>query len=125
MTKKQVSVIVDYRTLAMSLMMASEQLEKVTNLPKVTWVDYLTHAAKKLVRMIMIRLSNLKLEIDIPALTRIADALEGIDQQLNAIGITQDAVETQQLDISTELEELNRNCSKLSQPNQTESNIPD
>ena len=49
MTKKQVSVIVDYRTLAMSLMMASEQLEKVTNLPKVTWVDYLTHAAKKLV----------------------------------------------------------------------------
>ena len=73
----------------------------------------------------MIRLSNLKLEIDIPALTRIADALEGINRQLNAIGITQDAVETQQLDISTELEELNRNRSKLSQPNQTESNIPD
>ena len=73
----------------------------------------------------MIRLSNLKLEIDIPALTRIADALEGIDQQLNAIGITQDAVETQQLDISTELEELNRNRSKPSQPNQTEINIPD
>ena len=48
MTKK-LSVIVDYRILAVSLVMATEQLEKVTNLPKPTWVDYIAHAAKRLV----------------------------------------------------------------------------
>lgn len=60
----------------------------------------------------MITLSNIKLEIDIPALTRIADSLEGIHKQLNAMRINQQEIESRLMEITHELEDLNEGRTK-------------
>jgi hypothetical protein len=60
----------------------------------------------------MITLSNLKVQIEIPALDRIANALEGMHRQMNGQWLTLQQIEEQLLDISQELEELNESRQK-------------
>ncbi len=72
----------------------------------------------------MIRLSNLKLEIDIPALTRIADAVEGIHPQLNAIRLTQDVIEERLLDICHQIEDLSEQELEDTTPTETGVELP-
>ncbi len=64
----------------------------------------------------MITLSNFTLKIDIPALTRIADSLEGIHKQLNAMRLNQQEIESRLLEIGQELEDLNEGRSQDSKP---------
>jgi hypothetical protein len=60
----------------------------------------------------MITLSDFTIKIDLPALTRIADSLEGIHKQINAMRVTQQEIETRLLEISHELEDLNESRSE-------------
>ncbi|MGB3533529.1 MAG: hypothetical protein WBA13_08420 [Microcoleaceae cyanobacterium] len=51
---------------------------------------------------------NFKLQIEIPAISRIADALEGINYQMKAQNIVLENIEQRLIEMSQEIEDLNK-----------------